>query len=200
MIATFCLLYGLWSAFVAMQSGLVDNESLMAAGYSEGFVEHATWDHALHGLIYGIFLPSSIALLVLYPARSFYTLSVGALLYFGTYIMYNLLLLSPHRYPWLAVVVLFTVCVILVSSITYRRRQFALHESRTILKRESLRYTMEWMQLCQAEGFADGLGEIKSGWEYAQGKAGDMPNIMPKRQQKDGRFLGYGGIFLCMRT
>jgi hypothetical protein len=75
-------------------------------------------------------------------------------------------------------------------SVTYRRRQFALCESKMILKRESLRYTMEWMRMRQDEVFVAGLGEIKIGWEYAQGKAGDMA----KRQQKGARFLGYGGV------
>lgn len=190
MSAALCFLFGSWQIPVAIHTGMAGNESLLAEGYSERFSENARHDSIQYGLLCGIVAPNALVLLVLYPARSYYTLSASLLFATAEYTIYSAIRYSASRRARFLLCLSLFVCMLLISSVTYRRRQFALRESKTIKKRDSLRYTMEWMRLRQDEVFVAGLGEIKIGWECAQGKAGDMA----KRQQKGVRFLGYGGV------
>ena len=193
-VAALCFLFGSSQIYIAISTGITGNESLLAEGYSERFSENARNDSIQYSLLCFIVAPSALVLLVLYPARSYYTLSASLLFASAEYAICSAIFLISGRtneaVPWFLLSLSLFVGMLLISSVTYRRRQFALREAKTILKRESLRYTMEWMRLRQDEVFVAGLGEIKIGWEYAQGKAGDMA----KRQQKGVRFLGYGGV------
>jgi len=193
MIAALSLVFGLWCAFVAVTTLLTANEDLLAQGYSEHFVENETRNTFLFGSICVVIIPGALILLVRYPARSYYTLTTSLFVVIIEFIIYNTVYLSlgnAQQAPWLVISLVGFVCLVLVSTVTYRQRQLALRESKAIREHESLRYTMEWMRLCNDEIFAAGLRELNSGWDYVQGKA----SVTAKRQQQDGQFLGYNGI------